>query len=121
MKKLIPIVFIGLFSYLWCMNSTENRQSLTDDHANAAYVSFRKSYLEKTGDSRDHMILRCYEVYQGLLHMKPAYGSNDSYVKSNLIKMGYCELDQDVLVLKGFHIEDTVGVLAARIYQVEKK
>lgn len=121
MKKLIPFVSICIFSYLLAMNSTENRQLLTDDNENASYVLFRNSYREKTGDTNDYVMARCYTAYQGLVHMRSTSASSDTVVKDRLVKMGLCDLDDGILVLKGFHIEDSLSVLVGSPRRIGKK
>ncbi len=121
MKMLFPLLVIGFFSYLLTMNSTENRQSLTDDSENFGYVQFRRNYFEKTGDSSEYVMTRCYTVYQGLVNQRLTSGSNDEIVKKRLISMGLCDLDEGELVLKGFHIEDNLRDLVVSPRRMGKK
>lgn len=112
MKRFVCVIalFFCVF-YLYTMNSTENRQSLADFDENSSYMQFARSYIESNGDSNNQLIFKCHTVYQGLIHGNPTQWSNDDLVKQRLVKMGLCELDQDVLVLKGFHIEDNLRAL----------
>lgn len=121
MSKFIAFIFLGIFSYLLCMNSTENRQSLSNEKENIAYMNFRSKYLEQIGDGQESMVARSYDVYRALIDMKITSDMQDPEVKRRLITMGVCDLDEGTLVLKGFHIEDTVRGLVGKSIYVRKK
>ena len=110
MKKFITLIFMSFCAYLVCMNSTENRQRITDENQ-LGYTHFRQQYLKYIGSSSDRMINRCYAVYHALIDMRPVSDLCDPDIKRNLVKMKICDLDEGNLVLKGFHIEDSLRVL----------
>jgi hypothetical protein len=116
MKKMFLLAVIGLFSvvYLWCMNSTENRQRL-EEESSASYVGFRNNLRVFYPQDSDDMVYKCYSAYNSLVHMRPNSDCCDQCVKDKLVKIGYCDLDDGSLVLKGFHIEDTISVLVGRV------
>ena len=101
---LIPVAF-----YLYTMNSTENRQRLTEE--TIGYSSFKYNYLNKFGSGADQEILRCYSVYNSLLDFNRTQDCAKEDVKDKLIAMGLCELEEGHLVLKGFFLEDSLRKL----------
>lgn len=120
MKKIITLVFLSIVSSLLCMNSTENRRSLVDEKENVSFLNFRRIYLEKTGDNHEAMVARCYVVYQGMIDGKVISDSSDFVVKQRLVSMGVCHLEDNFLVLRGFHIEDTLTVLLGCNKRIKK-
>lgn len=111
----LPIIF-GLFllswmAYLCCMNSTENRQRLV--LASLSYASFRDLYWQKNGRAANDIILTAYSVYSDLINCKPLKESYNEGIKARLVTMDLCDIDQGILVLKGFHIEDSLTRLTS--------
>lgn len=118
MKRLFFCCALVFFAfYLYTMNSTENRQSLADPAENAAYMNFVRQYVNKYGRFDNQWIPKCFNAYNSLINMRPSSFVKDENVKRRLVDMNLCELDEGVLVLKGFHVEDN---LSALVYSREK-
>lgn len=116
MKKLFSYIILIICSavYIFCMNSTENRQRL-EDESSLAYTGFRDVLSARYPNDSNDMIYRCYSAYSSLVHMHPNQYCYDEAVKDKLVTTGYCDLDDGSLVLRGFHIEDTLSVLVGRM------
>lgn len=122
MKRLFfGCVLVGFAFYLYTMNSTENRQSLTDPVENAAYMNFIRQYVNKYGRFDKQLIPKCFNAYNSLINMRPSSFVKDEDVKWRLVDMDLCELDEGVLVLKGFHVEDNLSALVCSREKSGKK
>lgn len=112
MKKMLYfliLLFVPIV-YLFCMNSTENRQRLADQEL-ITYLNYKRFHINKFPHDPEKMIARCYAVYNSLLDMRNIADSYDPDIKIRLVATGFCEVDESHLVLKGFPIEDSLKVL----------
>lgn len=101
----IPVV------YLFSMNSTENRQRLTED--SLSYLNFKKHHLSRFPSDSEIMIVNCYAVYNSLLDSRCNKDYSNPEIKARLVATGFCELDEEFLVLKGFKLEDNLTVFVS--------
>ena len=112
MNKLLSFVLISFFSviYLMCMNSTQNRQILADQ-ASVSYKGFSQTYRKYCPNDPEYMVARCYAAYISLVDMHANSYCFDEEIKHRLVFSRFCDLDEGILVLKGFLIEDNLNQL----------
>ena len=118
LKTLILVTIFFSGSFMFSMNSTENRQSLVE--ASLCNIDIKLKELHDSGKSGDIINMMAYEMYTDLIRQKiPRHISND-VVRLKLIAYGLCKIEGSMIVLMEYPISDELPRLK-RSVQLPRK